>query len=227
VDHGGDFLLEIFHSPFCIGSGGWYSSDHGRVPHMLLYESDGASEFKGYAIDKGVNRDSISYLLELTRDIKHNPVRLTRLLTRMAKADLEYLLEWDNPLCIIDLQNIVEVVKRYCLGNDGTSHIRGSLDLALVLTKWRDRIGVAWSRFSELPEYAIRERIEPAELKKRCTQVIHGLMAPRVTRFGIQASRSIACARPVVADDAAMGWLRMHDDQDGVLRPRAFLIEFK
>jgi hypothetical protein len=210
VDHGGDFLLEIFHSPFCIGSGGWYSSDHGRVPHMLLYESDGASEFKGYAIDKGVNRDSTSYLLELTRDVKHNPVRLTRLLTQMAKADLEYVLVWNNPLCIIDLEHVVEVVKKYCLGNEGTSHIRGSHDLAPILTRWRDSLADCWGRFSELPEYAIRGGIEPDELTKRCTQVIHGLVAPRVTRFGLQASRSIACVRPVVATDPATGWLRMH-----------------
>jgi hypothetical protein len=192
-----------------MGRGGWYDSDYGRVPHMLLHESEDVSEFKGYAINKGVNRDSISYLLELTRDVKQNPVRLTRLLTQMAKADLEYVLKWNNPLCIIDLQNIVEVVKKYCLGNDGTSHIRGSHDLAPILIRWRDNLARCWDRFSEVPEYIIRERMEPDELTKRCTQVIHGLVAPRVTMFGLRASRSIACIRPVVATDPAIGWLRM------------------
>jgi hypothetical protein len=192
------------------GSTGWSESDHGRVPHMLLHEGEDASEFRGYATDRGVNKDSITYLLELTRDVKQNPVRLTRLLTQMAKADLEYVLVFNNPLCIIDLGNIVEVVKKYCLGNDGTSHIRGSRDLALVLTKWRDSIAGCWYRLSEVPEYAIRERIEPEELTKRCSNVIHALLSPKVTRFGLRASRCIACVRPVVATDPATGWLMMH-----------------
>jgi hypothetical protein len=192
------------------GGSGWTDSRYGRVPDMFLCESNNVSEFKGYAPDRGVNRDSISYLLQLTQDVKQNPVRLARLLTQMAKADLEYALVFKNPLCIIDLRNIIEVVKKYCLGNDGTARIRYSHELALILLRWRDSIAGSWGRYSRAPEYTIKERIEPEELAKRCTEVIHGLVAPRVTRFGLQASRSIACIRPVVATDPATGWLRMH-----------------
>jgi hypothetical protein len=215
IDHGGDFLLELFHSSFSTSIDrkptlvtGQLNSNYGRMPHMLLHDIEDASEFKGYDPNRGVNRDSISYLLQLARDIKQDPVRLTRLLIQMAKADLEYALEFSNPLCIVDLGNLVEVVKKYCVGNDGISHIKYSPDLALILTKWRDNLEENWGRFSEVPEYAIREMIEPEELTKRCTQVIHGLMNPKVMRFGLWAARSIACARPVVAADAAAGWLR-------------------
>jgi hypothetical protein len=216
MDHGGDFLLELFHSSFSTSINrkpplitGQLNSYHGRVPHMLLHDSEDASEFKGYDPNKGVNRDSISYLLQLARDVKQNPVRLTHLLIQMAKADMEYALEFSNPLCVVDLGNLVEVVKKYCIGTDGISHIRYSPDLALILTTWRDNIADNWNRFSEVPEYAIKERIEPEELTKRCTQVIQGLLTPKVTRFGFWATRSIACARPVVAADAATGWPRV------------------
>jgi hypothetical protein len=189
--------------------GGWFDSNHGRVPHMFLYESENISEFKGYATDRGVNRDSISYLLQLTQDIKQNPVRLTRLLVQIAKADLEFALKFKDILCAVDLRDIIEVVKKYCLGYDETSHIRCSHELAIILIRWRDSLASGWYTDLGLPKYEIRERIEPDELTKRCTEVIHGLMAPRVTRFGLRASRSIACARPVVPTDPATGWLRM------------------
>jgi hypothetical protein len=226
VDHGGDFLLEIFHSPFCTqlevdketGSGsGRIHPHYARVPAMLLYDSEDASDFTGHP-NRGVNRDYISYLLQLTRDVKQNPVRLTHLLIQLAKADLEYLSEFEDPQCILDLGNVVEVVRKYCLGNGGTSYIKGSHDLALLLTKWRDSLGESWEEFWEEPEYAMREGIGPDELTMRCTQVIHGLVAPRVTRFGLRASRSIACARPVVAADAGTGWMRMDDDRTGWMK---------
>jgi hypothetical protein len=188
-----------------------FDSVYGRVPDMLLHDREDASSFKGYdATNVEIDRDTISYLLQLTQDVKQDPTRLIRLLIQMAKSDLEYLWEWNDPRCIVDLGNLVEVVKKYCLGNDGTSHIKYSPELALVLTKWRDNLAGYWDGFSDLPEYAIRERIEPNELMKLCTEVIHGLLAPRVARLGLQTTRSIACARPVVATDAAMEWLRMY-----------------
>jgi hypothetical protein len=127
----------------------------------------------------------------------------------MAKADLEYVLGFQNPVCAVDLRNTVEVVKKYCLGNDGTSHIRYSYNLAIILTKWRDRLADGWGS-RQVPEYLIKETVKPDELTMRCTQVIHGLLAPRVMMFGLRASRSIACARSVVPVDAATGWLRMY-----------------
>jgi hypothetical protein len=213
VDHSGDFLLEIFHSRVCIANNwtsGWYDSDYGRVPHMLLHESEDVSEFKGYTTDRGINRDSILYLLQLTRDVKQNPVRLTRLLVQIAKADLEFVLIFKDILCAVDLRDMIEVVKKYCLGNDETSHIRYSHELATIFTRWRDTLVFGWHTDWGLPKYEMKEDIEREKLTERCTKVIHGLLAPRVTRFGLRARGSIACARPVVAADAATGWLRMH-----------------
>jgi hypothetical protein len=176
---------------------------------MLLHGEEDASEFKGY--DPGLRSTTgIPYLLEFCHDVKQNPVRLTRLLVRMAKADLGYVSFFSDPICAIDLRNIIEVVKRYCLENDRVAHVRDSYELADILTKWRDCLVDGWDLSDEVEGYLMREAIEPEELTIRCTQVIHGLLAPRVTRFGLQASRSIACARPVVAADAARGWLRMH-----------------
>jgi hypothetical protein len=212
VDYGGDFLLEIFHSPYstAIEDNTWrLNSDYGRLPDMLLHDSEDVSEFKGYAPDRLFNRDSISHLLRLTQDVKKYPVRLTHLLVQMAKADLEYVLGFQNPVCAVDLRNTVEVVKKYCLGNDGTSHIRYSHDLAIILTRWRDRLAGGWDS-DHVPEYLIKELVGPDELTMRCTQVIHGLLAPRVMMFGLRANRSIACARPVVPVDAATGWMSMY-----------------
>jgi hypothetical protein len=189
--------------------GRWSQSSYGRVPDMLLYDGRDASEFKGSDPDRR-STPGIPYLLEFCQDIKQNPVRLTRLLVWMAKADLGYVLLLKNPICAIDLRNIIEVVKRYCLGNDGVSHVRDSLELAELLAKWRDRLVYGWDLSEAVEGYLMRETIEPEELTMQCTQVIHGLLAPRVTRFGLQASRSIACARPVVAADAATRWLRMY-----------------
>jgi hypothetical protein len=220
VEEGGDFLLEIFHSPFCMFNDGpsteWNLSGYGRVPDMLLHDSEDASDFKGYDPKRGTNIDSISYLLQLTRDVKRDRARLTYLLVQIAKADLKYALVDKNPLCAVDLRNIIEVVKTYCLGEDEISHIRYSYDLAAVLTKWRDILAGGWDPL-QLMENVIREKIEPDELTKRCTEVIHTLLSPKVTRFGLRASRSIACARPIVAADAATGWLRMDDDRTGFI----------
>jgi hypothetical protein len=209
VSHGGDFLLEIIHSPFSTvipGNAGWFNSDYGRVPNLLLHASEDASEFERCYPNQGIKRDGISYLLQLTRDVKQNPVRLTHLLVQMAKTDLKF----NDPICAVDLGDIVEVAKKYCLGYGSTSHVRYSHDLAAIISRWRDRLAEGWKTSPEVPEYATREMIEPEEMRKRCIQVIHGLVAPRVTRFGLQASRLIACARPVVPADAATGWLRMY-----------------
>jgi hypothetical protein len=206
--------LEIFHSSFSFAfngkSVGYHNSDYGRVPDMFLHDSKDPSEFKGYDPNRGVNGDSISYLLQLTQDVKQNPVRLTRLLVQMAKADLEFVSIFQDLLCAVDLRNTIKVVTKHCLGNDGTSHIQYSHELAKILTRWRDKLANGWGTSWGVPEYGIRERVEPDELAKRCTEAIHGLVAPTVLRFGLRASRSIACARPVVATDPATRWLRMH-----------------
>jgi hypothetical protein len=213
VDHGGDFLLEIFHSPYSdiFGLVLWQRvSPYGRVLEMLLHDSEDVSEFKGYdATYEGINRDSISHLLQLTRDIKQHPVRLTRLLIQMAGVDSKFASRLKEKVLTFDLRNMVEVVKKYCLGNDETSNIRYSHELAIVLITWRDELAHGWNDQVPIPDYLQKETIGPDELAMRCTQVIHGLVAPRVTRFGLRASRSIACARPVVTADAATGWLRM------------------
>lgn len=188
----------------------WSKSYYGRVPNMLLQDSGDVSVFKEYQTSNAaINRGSISYLLQLTQDIKQNPVRLIRLLIQIAKADLEQALVFESSICVTDLRNTIEVVKKYCLGKGGTSHIGYSHELAIILTKWRDSLVGGWVSMPT-PNYLSKETIEPDELTKRCTQVIHSLVAPRVTRFGFQASVSIACVRPVVAADAATGWLRMY-----------------
>jgi hypothetical protein len=186
-------------------------SPYGRVLDMLLHDSEDVSELKGYnANDERFNRDSLSYLLQLTRDVKQYPVRLTRLLVQMAAVDSKLASQLKEKVLTFDLRNMVEVVKKYCLGNDETSNIRYSHELAIVLITWRDELAHGWNDQVPIPDYLQKEKIEPDELAMRCTQVIHGLMAPRVTRFGLRASRSIACARPIVAADAATGWRRMY-----------------
>jgi hypothetical protein len=181
VDHGGDFLLEIFHSPYSklAESVLWrLQLRYGRVLDMLLHDSEDVFEVKGYdANDERINRDSLSHLLQLTRDIKKRPVRLTRLLVQTAAVDSKLASRLKEKVLTFDLRNMVEVVKKYCLGNDETSNIRYSHELAIVLITWRDELAHGWNDQVPIPDYLQKEKIGPDELAMRCTQVIHGLMA--------------------------------------------------
>ncbi|CAG8725294.1 15247_t:CDS:1, partial [Acaulospora colombiana] len=47
----------------------------------------------------------------------------------------------------------------------------------------------------------------------RCTEVIQSLTNQKPVAFGSQTRRTLACARPLIVQDAATDWLGMHDGE--------------
>lgn len=223
VDFGGDFLLQVFHSPFSLGDGRLrYETHYGRIPDFLAHNSNQASEFiRRYSDKLGrpysdmmASTDCISYLLGLCRDIKRNPGRLTHLLIHMVTSDLEYIKEFDNPICVMDFYEIIKVVKECGLGKDGTSHVTGSYELAGLLRKSRDEVTDRWGTCRRHSVFGgLMERVSgEGEFRVKCNEAIHQLTSQPLTTFGFQMRRLLTCARSTVAMDAAMGMLRMYDN---------------
>ncbi|PVF96634.1 hypothetical protein CPB86DRAFT_786718 [Serendipita vermifera] len=226
VDFGGDYLLQIFHSPFSIRNRRGlrnieWEIKYGRIPGFLVNNNDGSSEFikrhstkfpRPYS-DMRTSTDCISYLLELCRDIKRNPGRLTRLLIHMVSSDLEYINKFDNPICIMDFYDILKVVAECGLGKNGTSHSTDSYELAELVKKCRDKVTDCWEACRKHGNLgSLMEQMSGKEdFRVKCNEAIHDLISRPLTIFGLQTCRSLTCAQPTVAIDAAAGILRMYD----------------
>ncbi|PVF91525.1 hypothetical protein CPB86DRAFT_878465 [Serendipita vermifera] len=219
VDFGGDFLLQAFHSPFSIGDGE-YETQYGRIPDFLVHNNDGASEFIRRYSNQFINpysnmkasTDCISYLLELCRDIKCNPGRLTCLLVHVVCSNLKYVKIWGNPVCVMDLCNVMEVIWECDLGERGTAHITDSYELARLFRECRDQVIGRWNAFRYHELGSLMGQISGKDdFRVKCNEVIHQLTSPPLTIFGLQMRRLITCTRSAVAVDAAAGMLGMYD----------------
>ncbi|PVF96632.1 hypothetical protein CPB86DRAFT_816149 [Serendipita vermifera] len=219
VDFGGDFLLHIFYSPFNLSSrryevGGEWESDYGRVPDFLVHDKDEPSEFIRRHPGIKASTDCIPYLLELCRDIKRNPGRLIRLLIHMVSCNLEYIKEWDNPICVMDLYDILKVVKECGLGKNGTAHITNLYELAGLVRKCRVEVTDRWDKCRRHVEFGslMEQMCGKEDFRVECNQVLHDLISQSLTIFGLQARRLVICARPTVTADPAADILRMYDN---------------
>ncbi|PVF96675.1 hypothetical protein CPB86DRAFT_497751 [Serendipita vermifera] len=158
--------------------------------------------------------DCISHLLELCRDIKRNPGRFTRLLIHIAQSNLEHLMKWPNPICLVDLYDILKVMRECGLGKNGTSHITDSYESVGLLRKCRDEVTDGWDNFEDHGRFgSLMEQMSGREdFRMKCNEAIHQLMSQPLTTFGLQMCRMLTCARSTVAADAATGMLRMYDN---------------
>jgi hypothetical protein len=185
------------------------------VPALLAHE--GPEDFEVQLYYQGQTNMSkpecISYLLDLCNDVKQSSMRLIRLLAHLTSANVETMRSWANPHLALDVHHILVVTRRYCLGNSAALHIVDRYELARLLTHSRDLVMQKWDVFLSYDSQGLMSAVEgKEEFCRRCTEVIHDLMVPQLTTFGVGASRSIVCARPLCGSDAASNYLGMYDE---------------
>jgi hypothetical protein len=158
--------------------------------------------------------DSILYLKEFSEEVKANPRRLIRLLISIVAADLEHL-RYDRrkSQCALDIYQVLGIAKEYCLGVDMGSYISYVHNLAWLFTQSRDLVLEEWELLFPRDENTMGQLGDKEDFSAACTQVIHSLLTPRLFAFGIHASRSLCCARPIIEKDAARGWLGMYEGE--------------
>ncbi|PVG01063.1 hypothetical protein CPB86DRAFT_137795 [Serendipita vermifera] len=215
VEDGGDYLLEIIHSPYSLGhyaeNRSWRMAFCGFIP-ALLSRLDWESYLETY-----FKLECVSRLLEFAEDVKRHPRRLISLLIKLARAS--YQPNFPGPYTALNLYYMVTVIEGYCTSENTRPHITGSHELAHALIELRDAVVAQWSRVLDENETCPGDRTRLGDkdaFSARCTRAIHGLLTPSPTAFGIQASRSLSCARPLIVANAAIGWLGIHDGE----RPR-------
>ncbi|PVF91612.1 hypothetical protein CPB86DRAFT_820349 [Serendipita vermifera] len=218
IDFGGDYLLHIFHSPFSIGDDD-HETFYGRIPDFLVHDNDQPSEFISRFPYKFLRRhsdmrtsaDCISHLLELCRDIKRSPGRLTRLLIHMVSSNLEYIKKWNNPICVVDFYDILKIMRECGLGKKGTAYITDSYELAGLVRQCRDEVTGHWDTFRNHKIFGslMDQTSGKDDFRVRCNEAIHDLRSQPLTTFGLQTCRLLTCTRSTVAADAVVGILRM------------------
>ncbi|PVF98202.1 hypothetical protein CPB86DRAFT_814924 [Serendipita vermifera] len=90
VDQGGEFLLEIIHSPFSMNKSQHVTTHHimyGLVPALLA-----SSDIEAYNWDPHLNPVCLPRLQEFAEDVKLHPGRLILLLTKLVRADYHPLI---------------------------------------------------------------------------------------------------------------------------------------
>jgi hypothetical protein len=212
MDYGGDFLLQIIHSPFgviqsehAMGTSG----SHGIVPAILA-----SKDVEAYVKREAFKPDSALHLKELSDEVKRSPGRLARLLIHIVAADFKYFRERNVTFqCALDIYQVIGIVKEYCLDVDMRSYISYVHNLARLLAQSRDLVLEGWEVLLLRDENTIEQLGDKGDFSVTCTQVIHSLLTPRLSTFGIHASRSLCCARPIIEDDAARGWLGMYEGE--------------
>jgi hypothetical protein len=170
----------------------------------------------GFYVKAGnLKPDCIVYLKELSDEIKRNPGRLIRLLICIVAADLDYLRGWEpNVQGALDIYQVLGLAEVHCLNVDMRSYISYVHNLAWLFAQSRDVVLDEWESLLVKDEESKMEQLGGKEgFSVTCTQVIHGLLKPRLSTFGICASRSLCCARPIIEDDAARGWLGMYEGE--------------
>jgi hypothetical protein len=212
MDYGGDFLLQIIHSPFGVVESEHASGtngSHGIIPAILA-----SKDVEAYVKKEKFQPDSILYLKELSDEVKGNPGRLIRLLICIVAADLEYL-RYDRreSQCALNIYQVLGIAKEYCLGVDMGSYISYVHNFAWLFAQSRDLFLKRWEILLHHDENTMGQLGDKEDFSVSCTQVIHILLTPRLSAFGTHASRSLCCARPIIEKDAARGWLGMHEGE--------------
>jgi hypothetical protein len=215
IDYGGDFLLQIIHSPFGVAiqsEDTWgTNSSYGIIPALLA-----SKDVEAYVKKGNYEPDCILYLKQLCDKVKRSPGRHMRLLIYIMVADLNHLkysLRYAFPIhrCALDIYQVLGIAKEYCLDVDMRSYISYVHNLAWLFSQSRDLVLEQWETLPEYDESEMEQLGGKEDFSATCTQVIHSLLTPRLSTFGIQASRSLSCARPIIENDAAKGWLGMYE----------------
>ncbi|PVF90845.1 hypothetical protein CPB86DRAFT_803262, partial [Serendipita vermifera] len=220
IDHGGDFLLQTIYPLLdiiilLVASPGY--RDHGYNPPVPVHHRLVPFQVQGDKNDKEINGECTEYLLELVDSVKRSPSRLIRLLIQLAKPSNLFLFRNWVPLAV-DLYHILNIIKIHCFNNDTSLHIVDVHELADLLTRKRDAAIEQWNLGTQIWRKSVAPWESKSDFSAECTEVIHRLVSPKLTTFGLGASRSIACARPLMVPDAAVGWLGVYDGE--IFRPR-------
>ncbi|PVF91468.1 hypothetical protein CPB86DRAFT_830576 [Serendipita vermifera] len=164
------------------------------------------------------NKDCLKYLFELCNDIKKSPKRLSHLLTRIARFELQSLYEADIGSAL-NCRDIIAVVQEYYLGEDGSTFNAQLYELADILRRHLDELVLQWDILQERYQIMMDRLGSKEDFTTKCTQVIHGLTSHKFVTFGLHTSRTLACARPLLLPDVTTGWLGMYDGK--MFRPEA------
>ncbi|PVG01116.1 hypothetical protein CPB86DRAFT_805524 [Serendipita vermifera] len=212
IDDGADFLLEITHTSFyrSVAESSIESLRVFSVAHLLTYQDQAFLDLETYKQDITPNKDCVKHLWELCNDIKKSPHRLARLLVRIAICELERSSALCSLNCIETYHDIITVVKRYYLTESGNSFDAQLYELANILSRHRDVVISEWDRLLRENPSRMDRLGSKEDFSVQCTEVIHGLTNHKSVAFGLCTSRTLACARPLVAHDAATGWLGMY-----------------
>ncbi|CAG8618797.1 11898_t:CDS:2 [Acaulospora colombiana] len=171
--------------------------------------SDG--DWEVYLITKRFKPECISRLLEFADDVKRHPSRLICLLIKIIWPKNTYDERHFGTQHAMNLYYMVILVEDHCTGDEIRSHIASSHQLASALERERDAVA-KWTQSVDLDFLGDISLLGDKDtFIARCTRVIHGLLTPSLKTFGIQASRTLACARPLLVPDAATNWLGMYD----------------
>jgi hypothetical protein len=183
------------------------------VPALLAHEGPEDFEVQLYhqAHTNRSKPECISYLLDLCNDVKQSSMRLIRLLVHLTSVSFQTMHNWANPGLILDIHHILVVTRRYCLGNSVALYIVDRYELARLLTRSRDLVMRQWKGFLSYDDQSLMDTLEAEEFCRRCTEVVHDLMVPQLTTFGVRTSQSVFCARPLCGSDAATNYLGMYD----------------
>jgi hypothetical protein len=182
---------------------------YGLVPALIA-----SKDVEVYIKAMNLKPGCIVYLKELSEAIKHSPERLIRLLIYILAADFKYL---QCPIpsfqCALNIYQAVYIAKDYFLDIDMGSYIAYVHNLAWLFAQSRDLALEHWKLLLDRNENAMEQLGDKEDFSVTCTQVIHDLLMPHISTFGIHASRSLCCARPIIEDDAARGWLGMYEGE--------------
>jgi hypothetical protein len=215
INDGVDFLLEIMHSPYSTQVETYlYWQDHRyvSVANLLTCNDQISPDFETYKGKITPDKECIAYLLELCNDIKKSPRRLARLLVQIAKFEFKISFQDYATDCVVTCHDIMTIVREHYLG-DRRQFISHLYELAEVLIRHRDMLVSDWDHLctnypSRMAQFGSKE-----DFSKKCTQVINGLTEHHLISFGVHVRRSLVCARPVIVQDAAIGWLGIYDGE--------------
>jgi hypothetical protein len=196
----------------------WGHHRYVSVANLLTCNDQTSPELETYKGDINPDKESITYLLELCKDIKKSPRRLARLLVHIARFEVRLSSMYYAADCVVTCHDIMTIVQEHYLG-DRRQFISQLYELAGVLRRHRDILISDWDELGRKFSSRMAQFGSKEDFGMKCTQVINGLTEHHPTSFGVHSRRSLACARPVIVTDAAIGWLGMYDGER--FRPQA------
>jgi hypothetical protein len=183
------------------------------VANLLTCNDQISPDLETYKGKIAPDKECITYLLELCNDIKKSPRRLARLLVQTAKFEFKISSKWYAADCVVVYYDIMTIVREHYLGEDRRQFIRESYELAEVLRRHRDILVSDWDVLYSRNSSKMDQLNSKEDFSMKCTQVINGLTEHHPISFGVHARQSLVCARPVIVQDAAIGWLGMYDGE--------------